>query len=169
MKHIEKYNNFIRLNEDTRIIDNIIITGDIDDYDINIIKNSLIELEDLGWEILNIYKISHNTINVMLKIFTKRITNFINYSYSFNNDDQSNDEKVRIYNADYRTPTYSEYIKYEPTEYERNTINTIKDCTQTLSNMLEYNSGEILFYNKKHINGFCIKITLSKNETYRKI
>lgn len=163
MKHIDEYNKFIKLNE-VRTIGNIVVTGDIDDYDINIIKDGLIEIEDLGWEILSIYKNSCEDIDIRLKIFTNRITKDINYTYRFNNG-QPDDERVRIYNRDVRDSSYCEYIKYNPTEYERNTMNLIKDCTQTLSNMLEYNCGEILFDNKKYTNAFWIKISLLKNKT----
>jgi hypothetical protein len=57
MKHIDKYNKFIKLNEDIKIY------GDINEYDLNIIKDSLIELEDLGWDLYKIDKEFKNTIN----------------------------------------------------------------------------------------------------------
>lgn len=136
MKHIKKYNKFIKLNED------IFIDKDIDKYDIDIIKDSLIELEDIGMKIKSIinFDIIDDGYLITLSNKTSKMTENIHYEYKFN--------KTKIYKKIIYMLWKGKSYTYTLNKYEKNIINAIKDCSILLLNMLDYNKGEFsLDYN----------------------
>ena len=149
MKHINNYNKFLELNED------IEIKGNIDEYDTDLIKDGLVDLTDLGWKITNIDKISYDSIHIKLMIKTERIVEGILCRYYFNNTEfYDNYEKVKLYSGN--------TIDYDPSKYERDIINTIKNYSQTILNMLEYSKGRIDFFYMAQMISY-IEIRLNKN------
>ena len=150
MKHIDKYNKFIKLNEDIKI------EGDLDEYDLNIIKAGLIELEDLGWKIdkINIYE--YADIYIRLETNILKIRPGLNYYCTF--DKEGFDLKSeRLSNIILRKT-------YVSTEYEQSIINTTKECSQLLLNMLDCDSGRIRI-DDYSIEDFEMEIFLYKNKT----
>ena len=153
MKHINRYDNFIRLNEDVEI------KGDINEYDINIIKVALIDLEDLGWNLYKIYKDNMvDNICIRLKGNTIPITECIRYYCKFN--------KNRFHLKSEYLLDNNDDTEHEPTKYEQLSINAVKECSQSLLNILDYDIGTI------NINSFVgffhkpeIMIILRKNKT----
>ena len=154
MKYIDKYNKFIKLNEDVEI------NGDIDEYDLSIIKDGLIELEDLGFCFSQIIK-NDNGFYIELNIKTSKFSNdSILWKCKFNKEkfySEIEKKSVKFYNA------YSSYIKYMTNEYERDIINVIKDRSLFLINMLGYNHGRYRFI-KTRYNTYFLLIDLSKTK-----
>ena len=146
MKHIDKYNKFIKLNEDTEIV------GDIDEYDTNLIKDGLIELVDLGWKIdlIDQYKDSYHA---RLNIETKKITNNIYYVCDFDKN-----KFYEVVSIDYD----DELFEHELNDYEINIINTAKERSQLILNMLEYDGGSIKITELLEYD-FVMSINLYKN------
>lgn len=68
MKHINRYNNFIRLNEN----EDVEIKRDISEHDFNIIKNALIDVEDFGFTIVNIMKYK-NTEGISIRLVANNL------------------------------------------------------------------------------------------------
>ena len=151
MKHINKYNKFIKLNEEIEII------GNIDEYDINLIKDALIDLEDLGCEIYEIKKHddSYDSIFIKLKIDSTIITKNTRFNCKFDKNKFDKEENQIIL-----TRKYEEYL---PTEYERKMINITKDNSQFLLNIFEYNDGAIYIVHQCK-NLFHITIYLYKTK-----
>ena len=147
MKHIEKYNKFIKLNED------IEINGDIDEYDLGIIKDGLIDLTDLGWKFEIINKFTNDNIYIRLEIETPKISKIIEFHCDFDKEDFdiNNDSDWKTWKA------------YNPTEYDQLIINTTKECSRILLNMLDYNYGRTYIANNGD-NKFYTQIILSKNK-----
>jgi hypothetical protein len=130
MKHIEKYNKFIKLNEDN--------DNDINEYDINIIEDALTELKDFGWCIKDIQKHLDNCIDIILNIDTQRITSNISFTYKFDKENiLSSSEYIRkhVYNP------------YTLTMYEKHITDCAKECSQFLLNILDYDNGTINIIN----------------------
>lgn len=129
MKYIDKYNKFIKLNESSDI------KVDINEYNINIIKNGLIDLEDLGWKIYGIekYDDSYDSICIKLEIDSTKITKYTRFIYKFDNNKFNSELNEILLDR--------KYVEYIPTDYEREIINTTKDVSQVLLDMLEYNNG----------------------------
>lgn len=155
MKYIDLYNRFIKLNED------IFIDKDIDKYDINIIKEALVELGDLGCEIIRIKDYvneNENGVTIDLKVNNESITQCIRYSCKFN-------KKRFNLKSEFLLDNNTDDI-HEPTKYEQLIINTTKECSQLLLNMLDYDNGKIYisssvgYYHKPEII-----IILYKNKT----
>ena len=153
MKHIDKYNKFIKLNEDTEII------GNIDEYDLSIIKDGLIELEDLGWKITDIDKYKYDSsivIRLEIDLYSSKISKDIECVYKFN--------KIKIYNRKQGIANGRKIYPYTLTEYERNIFNIIEECSLFLINILDYNNGYI--YIKEEFWNCAVNIyLLSKNKT----
>lgn len=135
MKHIEKYNKFIKLNDDLQI------NVDVNEYDLNIVKDSLIEIEDLGFKIEYIrFDIYETEIFIRLSNDTSKITETISCEYKFNKTKIYKKTEIMLYKGVYYT--------YKLNEYEKTVINTIKDRSILMLNMLDYNKGEFsLKYN----------------------
>ena len=158
MKHIEKYNNFIKLNEDIKI------DGDIDDYDLDIIKDGLIELEDLGWKITSINKIMLN-YHIKLELITRRITHRVSLGYDFNKEKYitRQEEVYGLYSDNSVTP-------HVPTEYERIIINCVKNCSMVLLNMLDLDKGNVSISNYgDNYNERKNVISINLNKVYQSI
>ena len=151
MHNIYKYNKFIRLNED--IVIDIRIEGNIDEYDINIIKDGLIELNDLGCEIYSIKKINIRDIRISLSNISKRITQGMEFSIRFDKN-SFHMNSMHLYNKNSGEP-------HEPVEYEQLIINTTKECSQFILNILEYDKGAIYIENIGIVT--LINIDLIKN------
>lgn len=122
LKHINKYNKFIKLNED------ILIDKDIDKYDIDIIKDSLIELEDIGMKIESIinFDIIDDGYLITLSNKTSKMIENIHCEYKFN--------KIKIYKKTETQLYKGNYYTYTLNKYE-NIINAIKDRSILLLNM----------------------------------
>jgi hypothetical protein len=153
MKHINKYNKFIKLNEEIEII------GDIDEYDINLIKDALIDLEDLGCDIyeINKYDDAYDSIGIKLKINSTQITKNTRFICKFDKNKFNKEENQIIL-----TRKYEDYL---PTEYERKMINITKDNSQFLLNMLDYNDGAIyIVYQSENLFHITIFFYKTKHE-----
>lgn len=151
MKHINRYNNFIRLNEN----EDVEIKRDISEHDFNIIKNALIDVEDFGFTIVNIMKYKNTEgISIRLVANNLKITKYIDCEYEFNKDKFYHEKESRYNNG---------YLQYKSTEYDEKIIKKIKECSQLLLNVLEFNIGEIVFHNDED-DIFLIDISLYKNK-----
>lgn len=153
MKHINKYYKFIKLNEDT------FIDKDIDKYNIDLIKDSLIELEDLGMKIESIinFDIINDGYLITLSNKTSKMTENIRCECKFN--------KTKIYKKIiymlYKGISYT----YTLNKYEKNVINAIKDRSILLLNMLDYTKGEFSLDYNMLAKTYNIYIHLYKNKT----
>lgn len=153
MKHINRYDNFIRLNEDVEI------KGDINEYDINSIKVALLELTDIGWKITNIYdydffqKDRYDHIYITLNIKTDKIAHGIYCQYALNKNRLFTVKERKFSNKSGRL------INHILSKYERNIVNIIKNSSELLLNILEYKFCHILLDNKQ-MDEFIIKIDL---------
>lgn len=130
MKHINKYDKFIKLNEDVKI------DGDINEYDVSLIKDGLIELQDLGlkiYRIVNYAEENEDIINIILKISTTQITQCVRYFCKF-------DKMSFDLNSECFLDNNTDEI-HEPTTYEQQIIYNIKECSIVLLNMLDCDKG----------------------------
>ena len=126
MKHIDEYNKFIKLNEG------------IDEYNLSIIKEALVELEDLGWRIFNINKY-HDHIYIRLFTKSSKISKNAYCNYKFDkNGHQSEIEPTQDVIC---------YIEYTPNEYEQTVIDTFIDRSELILNMIDYDHGELTIDN----------------------
>ena len=147
MKHIDRYNKFIKLNEDIRI------EGNIDEYDLGIIKDGLIDLTDLGFVIYNI-NVEDKNIRISLSIEQSKISSNIGFECEFENENHENL---------YKNDTYDSY-KNNPTEYDKLIINTTKECSILILNMLDYNRGSIQITNYNYQTLIIINLSKNKNK-----
>ena len=151
MKHIYKYNKFIKLNED------IEINGDIDEHDLNIIKDGLIELGDLGWN-FHCINIHPKCIYINLDIKSYKISKDIYCYYRFDKEKFDKEEFECIRNN-------SNSIKYTPNIYEQTVIDITKDKSIAILNIIDYDHGEIIIENS-YENTVDIKIILHEYKKY---
>lgn len=142
-----------------KIEESIIIGGDeIDEYDLNIIKDSMIELNDLGFKIIKIYKnglTDTEKIFITLELNTTKMNRGIILHYFFNKDNVMDKSEKRLGKIGQKK------VEYNPNEFERKVVNTIEYISHQLINMLDYYDAIIDIYHEKNsFNNFKIEIEL---------
>lgn len=147
---------YVKMN---KIEESIIIGGDeIDEYDLNIIKDSMIELNDLGFKIIKIYKnglTDTEKIFITLELNTTKMNRGIILHYFFNKDNVMDKSEKRLGKIGQKK------VEYNPNEFERKVVNTIEYISHQLINMLDYYDAIIDIYHEKNsFNNFKIEIEL---------
>jgi hypothetical protein len=102
----------------------------------------LIDLEDLGWQISYIVYENDDCdkITISLSIVTEKIPEKIYCQFFFNKEDFITNytliDKKNI------------WTDYKLSKYDKHNIDTAKECTNLLINILDYNNGKIRYYSE---------------------